>query len=106
MRLLVVALLGCVACAAVAKPTELVSLPPVPPPGPWQTLRATLNDCAASSAVGGQMQVRLDLDHYGKVIAVDAEYGDGFTACVGNSLMATRYRRYADRRLLVSFTAM
>jgi hypothetical protein len=81
-------------------------LPPVPPPGPWQTLRATLNDCAASSAVGGQMQVRLDLDHYGKVIAVDAEYGDGFTACVGNSLMATRYRRYADRRLLVSFTAV
>jgi hypothetical protein len=49
--------------------------------------------------------VRIDLDHYGKVIGVDAEHGDGFASCVGNSLMTTRYRSYADRVLVVSFAA-
>lgn len=100
-----IALLACVACAtAPARPAELVTLPEAPPPGPWQIMRRTLDDCARSYGLVGDVRVRIEVDGFGKVIAVDAAHGDGFAGCVGASLMTTRYRSHANRALLISFT--
>jgi hypothetical protein len=102
VRLFIAALLVCSACAVTAKPAELVTLPPTPT-GPWHVMRTTLDDCAHTYGLVGDMRVRIELDGYGKVISVDAAYGDAFASCVGNALMTTRYRSYANRALLVAF---
>jgi hypothetical protein len=104
VRLFIAALVGCCACAVTPRPAELVTLPPPPAAGPWQVMRATLDGCARSHGLVGDLRVRVDLDHFGKVVAVDAGYGDGFASCVGNALLTTRYRNYADRALMIAFT--
>jgi hypothetical protein len=103
VRVLIAALLGCCACAVTARPAELVTLPPAPPPGPWQVMRSTLDGCAQSYGLAGDLRVRIDLDHFGKVVAVDPAYGDAFASCVGNALLRTRYHSYADRALMIAF---
>jgi hypothetical protein len=104
VRLLIAALIGCSGCAVTAKPAELVTLPSAPPPGPWQMMRRTLDHCAVTYGLVGDLRVRIELDGFGKVISVDAGYGDPFASCVGNSLMATRYRTHANHALLIAFT--
>ena len=67
-------------------------------------MRETLDYCAVTYGLVGDMRVRIELDDFGKVISVDAGYGDEFASCIGNALMATRYRTHANRALLISFT--
>lgn len=105
MKLLVVALLACTACSNQRGPAQLVTLPPGPAPGPWQTMRAALDSCARTYGLAGELQVRVTLNDAGRVIAVDAAHGDGFAGCVGNATLRERYRKYASRTLLIAFTA-
>jgi hypothetical protein len=69
-------------------------------------MRNTLDACAETYGLAGDVRVRIELDQFGKVIAIDSAYGDAFAGCIGNALLTTRYRNYANHALMISFTPL
>jgi len=99
VRLVALVLLAFAGCATPVAPAELVTLPAAPT-GPWQVMRAAIDECAHQYGVVGEIRLRLDFDRLGRVREVDT--GDGpLAGCIGNATVRARFPAYRDRAILV-----
>ena len=97
--LLVVAAAGC----RTGAPAEPLTLPPTPPPGPWQVMRDVLVGCATEHGLNGNLSTRIEFDDRGYAMNVLSSYGKTYAACVGTNIVHTKFAQQRNRTYDIAF---